>query len=178
MGTPLHRSRLKGSLCLGCGSPDHWIKGCPSFNVHNAQVSTAGIELGNVVAECWIVSAEPEEEKIVRLPALSPEDASSSDFAQLQDLALEYIGCSDKMNRNPLILLNYHNFQNAVQQAGLFYSVISLKAALRDAILRTHMVPSTAATMLSTSAAMAAKTARNLDRYTKEFGDTRRPGYE
>ena len=116
VGTPLHRSRLKGSLCLGCGSPDHWIKGCPSFNVQNAQVSTAGIELdaeGNVVAECWMVSAEPEEEKIVRLPVLSPEDASSSDFAQLQDLALEYIGCSDKMNRNPLILLNYHNCQNA-----------------------------------------------------------------
>ncbi|CAE7296335.1 unnamed protein product [Symbiodinium sp. KB8] len=115
-GTPLHRSRLKGSLCLGCGSPDHWIKDCPSFNVHNAQVSTAGIELdaeGNVVAECWMVTVEPEPEKIVRLPALSPEDASTSDFAQLQDLALEYIGCNDKMTRNPSVLLNYHNFQNA-----------------------------------------------------------------
>ncbi|CAE7804420.1 GIP [Symbiodinium necroappetens] len=266
VSTSLHRSRLKGCLCLGCGSPDHWIKGCPSFNVHNAQVSTAGIELdaeGNVVAECWMVSAEPGEEKIVRLPALSPEDASSSDFAQLQDLALEYIGCSDKMNRNPSILLNYHNFQNAafmiadtgcqrqvagqawrtqkalevkplqaialddschfsfgpgrplrsqgrfvypvdigselltplvrclmpsptwliswrnmmarllefvtsVQQAVLFCSVISLKPALRDAVLRTHMVPSTAATMLSTSAAMAAKKALNLDRCTKD----------
>ena len=86
---------------------------------------------------------------------------------------------------SPTWLISWRNmmarlleFVTSVQQAVLFYSVISLKAALRDAILRTHMVPSTAATMLSTSAAMAAKTALNLDRYTKEFGDTRRPGYE
>ena len=66
-------------------------------------------------------------------------------------------------------------FVTSVQQAVLFYSVISLKPALRDSILRTHMVPSTAATMMTTSAAMAAKKALHLDKYTKDPSTCRHP---
>eukprot|EP00439_Symbiodinium_sp_Y106_P005894 s12221_g1.t1 len=39
----LQQQRLQGSLCLGCGSPDHWSRDCPTFNVQNAQLASASI---------------------------------------------------------------------------------------------------------------------------------------
>ena len=38
---PVHQQRLQGSLCLGCGSADHWLKDCPSYTVQSAQLTSA-----------------------------------------------------------------------------------------------------------------------------------------
>ncbi|CAE7823434.1 DNMT3A [Symbiodinium sp. CCMP2456] len=39
----LQQQRLQGSLCLGCGSADHWLRDCPNFNVQNAQLASASL---------------------------------------------------------------------------------------------------------------------------------------
>ena len=39
----LQQQRLQGSLCLGCGSADHWLRDCPNFNVQNAQLASASV---------------------------------------------------------------------------------------------------------------------------------------
>ncbi|CAE7400538.1 GIP [Symbiodinium sp. CCMP2456] len=39
----LQQQRLQGSLCLGCGSADHWLRDCPNFNVQNAQLASASM---------------------------------------------------------------------------------------------------------------------------------------
>ncbi|CAE7457471.1 unnamed protein product, partial [Symbiodinium necroappetens] len=39
----LQQQRLQGSLCLGCGSADHWLRDCPNFNMQNAQLASASV---------------------------------------------------------------------------------------------------------------------------------------
>ena len=62
----LKQSRLRGSLCLGCGSPDHWLKDCPSYTVQNAQLASASLgkfalDAEGMVNSAWTVQAlEPE----------------------------------------------------------------------------------------------------------------------
>ena len=34
------QARLRGSLCLGCGSADHWIKDCPHVSSFQAQLAS------------------------------------------------------------------------------------------------------------------------------------------
>ena len=36
---------LKGSLCLGCGSPDHWVRDCPHVLSFQAPLASADVEL-------------------------------------------------------------------------------------------------------------------------------------
>ncbi|CAE7255028.1 PSMC3, partial [Symbiodinium sp. CCMP2456] len=61
--------RLKGSLCLGCGASDHWIRDCPHVTQFQAQMASAEMELdpeGAPVAVSWMVTshAEAVEEKV------------------------------------------------------------------------------------------------------------------
>ena len=50
--------RLRDSLCLGCGSPSHWLKECPSFSTHSAQLTTSGMVLdSDGMATSWTASA-------------------------------------------------------------------------------------------------------------------------
>ena len=53
-------SMVRGSLCLGCGSADHWLKDCPSYNVQNAQLASAGfgeftLDAEGMVSSTWMV---------------------------------------------------------------------------------------------------------------------------
>ena len=53
------QARLKGSVCLGCGSPDHWIRDCPNVTTYQAQIATADVhfDAGGMPTTCWMVSA-------------------------------------------------------------------------------------------------------------------------
>ena len=44
-GSADQQNRLRGSLCLGCGSSDHWLRDCPHVNTYQAQVASADVEL-------------------------------------------------------------------------------------------------------------------------------------
>ena len=67
--------RLKGSLCLGCGAADHWIRDCPHVTQFQAQLASADVELdpeGAPVAVSWMVSstvgAEEESIEVFKVP--------------------------------------------------------------------------------------------------------------
>ncbi|CAE7420471.1 luxQ, partial [Symbiodinium microadriaticum] len=65
------QGRLRGSLCLGCGAADHWIRDCPHVTTFQAQVATADLELdpeGMPVSQSWmtqVADAESEEENTI-----------------------------------------------------------------------------------------------------------------
>ncbi|CAE7400233.1 FMN2 [Symbiodinium sp. KB8] len=75
-GSADRQSRLRGSLCLGCGSSDHWIRDCPHVNTYQAQVASADVELDPEgtpvvnVSSTWMIQvndfeSESDEEKDV-----------------------------------------------------------------------------------------------------------------
>ncbi|CAE7884955.1 unnamed protein product, partial [Symbiodinium necroappetens] len=98
----VHQQRLQGSLCLGCGASDHWLKDCPSYNVQNAQIASASFE-GLVldadgVAASWMVSAnEPLQEG-------TTEEKSFQHFFQAPPLS-EF---EPSVPVGPSILLQYY----------------------------------------------------------------------
>ena len=119
ISNPVQQQRLKGSLCLGCGSPDHWLRDCPSFTVHNAQVTSASyagmtLDAEGAVASwmvfCWGEKAEPQQP--YELPELSSDDrfVAFPDFVQA---AGDFICASDPFPRNPHVLLQYHDCCNS-----------------------------------------------------------------
>ena len=61
LDNPIQQQRLKGSLCLGCGSADHWLRDCPFHTVQNAQMASASYDGMTLDAEgnvsSWTVSA-------------------------------------------------------------------------------------------------------------------------
>ena len=114
----LQQQRLKGSLCLGCGSPDHWLKDCPSYSVQNAQLTSASYTSLTLDAEgtiaSWMVYAQGEkkdEAAYYELPELAAEDrlALAQDFVQMYD----YVHATDKISRTPHVLLQYHASTNS-----------------------------------------------------------------
>ncbi|CAE7442520.1 unnamed protein product [Symbiodinium natans] len=67
------QARLRGSLCLGCGAADHWVRDCPHMSSYQAQLASADLELdpeGSPV-HCWMTSASLE------LPAHSRENCQA-----------------------------------------------------------------------------------------------------
>ncbi|CAE7949087.1 TY5A, partial [Symbiodinium sp. KB8] len=103
---PQKQARFQGALCLGCGSPDHWIK---------------------------VEDEIAEDEGVFRA-----------------------------------IMVHLIEFMVSVQNTVLHYAAISLRPRLKDSILRIFTIPSTASTMLSTPAAMAAQRALGQDKYMKD----------
>ena len=105
----LRQSRLNGSTCLGCGSPDHWLKDCPSHTVQNAQLATAGfgdfsLDAEGMVNSAWMVQshdpedAEEKECECFALPALH-------EFTE-EHLAVE-------IPKQPAVLLRYATGDNS-----------------------------------------------------------------
>ncbi|CAE7314402.1 unnamed protein product, partial [Symbiodinium sp. CCMP2592] len=62
---PQRQARLRGALCLGCGSSEHWVKDCPTMSTFQAQLATANVEMdaeGNPFVS-WMMTATPAEDK-------------------------------------------------------------------------------------------------------------------
>ena len=72
-------------------------------------------------------------------------------------------------------MARFLEFVVSVQQAVLYYSVISLKPILRDAVIKEYMVPSTAATMMTTAAALGARSSLQMNRYLYRPSDCSHP---
>ena len=65
------QTRLRGSLCLGCGASDHWIRECPHVSNFQAQIASADLELdpeGVPVHASWTASANMCEDQLQRAP--------------------------------------------------------------------------------------------------------------
>ncbi|CAE7889819.1 RE1 [Symbiodinium microadriaticum] len=193
----VQQQRLQGSLCLGCGASDHWLKDCPSYNVQNAQVASAAI--GGLVldaegaASVWTVSAnEPPqvhfaeenlEERLFQAPPLSDFDPPVTSSAWQSEGRFVYpiaIAGLSSFLPDPFLmppptwlvrwrnmLRNLLNFVFYVKQMVIMYSATTLHSALKDRVLQTHMVPSSAATLLSTTAAMAAQESLQSQKYLR-----------
>ncbi|OLP93808.1 hypothetical protein AK812_SmicGene24243 [Symbiodinium microadriaticum] len=104
MPDAVHQQRLQGSLCLGCGSPDHWLKDCPSYSVQNAQLTSAAID-GLVLdaegsASIWMVTAETLTGSELSLE----HKKSDQDFYEAPPLS-EFEPC---IPPNPSVLLQYY----------------------------------------------------------------------
>ena len=72
----LRQSRLNGSTCLGCGSPDHWLKDCPSHTVQNAQITTAGLgdfslDAEGMINSSWMVQSHALSMRMKRSASVS-----------------------------------------------------------------------------------------------------------
>ena len=101
----VQQQRLKGSLCLGCGSADHWLKDCPSYNTARAQLTSASYEglvlnaegtSGTWGAESsWMVSSDLEARD---------ENGEEPPRFELPDLS-EFMVAQAKMFKTPTILL-------------------------------------------------------------------------
>ena len=100
----VHQQRLQGSLCLGCGSADHWLKDCPSYTVQNAQLTSAAID-GLVLdsegaASVWMVSFED-------YPAQDTPDADEKSV-QPSFQAPSLSEFEPRITKSPSILLQYY----------------------------------------------------------------------
>ena len=89
----MQQQRIQGSLCLGCGSSEHWLRDCPVHSVQNAQLTTATVDgltldAEGAVASIWMLSAidnetsrpvdvkKPDKESVVfELPSLDEFEA-------------------------------------------------------------------------------------------------------
>ncbi|CAE7733599.1 unnamed protein product [Symbiodinium sp. CCMP2592] len=270
------QARLRGALCLGCGSSEHWVRDCPTTSVYQAQLASVDVELDpeGFPTVAWMVSAEaatnhvdasfliadtgcqrqvagsawhaqkaseilplerlfaPQNCKFSFGPGpglqslgrytypagiaghcvmLSVSEVEVSAPGLLSRRALETLGAvpdlvagevvfkalngsKTKLYLSPCgppdvwcpgaflpkhvklenlstnssaLLVHLIEFMTSVQNTVLHYSAISLRPALKDSILRIFALPSTAATMLSTPAAMAAQRAMGQDKYLK-----------
>ena len=100
----LQQQRLKGSLCLGCGAADHWLKDCPVYNVQNAQLASANVD-GLVLdaegaATTWTLTATASDHS---MPGKGTEtDSSCYEMPPLESPEDE-IG----LPREPCVLLQY-----------------------------------------------------------------------
>ena len=64
------KQRLESSLCLGCGSSDHWLRDCPNVTLHQAHVCSAVTTLDGDGAVVWMVNSNA-------LPSETSDTASS-----------------------------------------------------------------------------------------------------
>ncbi|CAE7806594.1 RE1, partial [Symbiodinium necroappetens] len=103
----LHQQRLQGSLCLGCGASDHWLKDCPSYTVQNAQLTSAAID-GLVLdaegtASIWAVTVSANEPQT---------DIAATDNGKQHELyqapSLSEFEPFTSVPKNPSILLQYY----------------------------------------------------------------------
>ncbi|CAE7353272.1 GIP [Symbiodinium sp. CCMP2592] len=72
------QQRLRGSLCMGCGAADHWIRDCPNVSMHQAHIATADVQLdpeGIPVSETWmtlVTDSDSETENIIEYQVPRP----------------------------------------------------------------------------------------------------------
>ena len=98
----VQQQRLQGSLCLGCGSSDHWLRDCPHYNVQNAQLASASWEGLTLDAEgavsSWMTSS------LETVPDLSVMEKQPELF-ELPPLS----DFEAKITRSPSVMLQYHD---------------------------------------------------------------------
>ena len=77
----VQQKRLEEASCLGCGSPNHWLRDCPKHNNYTAQITSAGVTLdaeGGAVASSWMTSFCEQKQECFELPELICEEVSGS----------------------------------------------------------------------------------------------------
>ena len=120
----LQQKRIKDALCLGCGSPNHWLRDCPSVQRHSAQLVTAGLTLdasGNVdQPQSWMTfcSQPVVEKESIQLPELDINQEGlhqrSTSLASFGDYKFEY---HSGILSNPKVLIQYANTDAALMIA-------------------------------------------------------------
>ena len=115
----LQQKRLEESLCLGCGSADHFIRDCPQSSTYSAQLTTAGIVLDAqgipVEHSAWVTSfQQPEQKEVIQLPALINGAPCPLTSPTLWDYFKE---STEVITRNPKALVQYADTDAALMIA-------------------------------------------------------------